>query len=97
MTTQAAADDRLWGEWLARYLAHCRRELNVQELTELANAFDVATGADTPADFDARVSERVASVARPLVSFIATASSSDMRVGLARESAARLRAAARSG
>jgi len=93
---QPAVDDRLWSEWLSRYLAHCRHELNARELTQLANALDQRAGTDGLIGLDGLVADRVASVARPLADFIATAPSSSMRMALARESAVRLRAAARS-
>jgi hypothetical protein len=93
---QPTADDRLWSEWLSRYLAHCREELPERELTALANDLDRAIRAGTLPDRDALVPERVARVAGPLIDFIAIAPSSAMRMALARDAAVRLRAAIRS-
>jgi len=94
--TQRAVDDRLWSEWLSRYLAHCRGELSARELTLLATALDRGVGGDARLDRGVFLSERVATVARPLVDFIATAPTDATRIALAREAAVRLRAAARS-
>jgi len=91
---QSTADDRLWAEWLSRYLDHCRRELNARELAALASALDGAVREGALPEL-ARTGERVATVAQPLVAFIATAPSSDARMALGREAAVRLRAAAR--
>ena len=93
---QSTAENRLWSEWLSRYLDHCRRELNGSELKSLASALDGAIREQALPDRDALEAERVERVARPLVDFIATAPSAEARMALAREAAVRLRAAARS-
>src|SRR5262245_45602699 len=96
MTTQHAPNDRLWSEWLSRYLAHCRRELSGPQLIALANALDSSIRTEARPELDRLVPERAARVAGPLVDFIATAPRPEARMALTREAAIRLRAAARS-
>lgn len=90
MTTREAENERIRSEWLSLYLTHCRRELSRHELTELARALERGVDYVTRAEFSSRVAARVATVAQPLVDFIANAPSSAGRASLAREASARL-------
>jgi hypothetical protein len=92
MTTRREGNERIWSEWLSLYLEHCRRELGARELSELADALELGVTRYDTMELDAVVSERVASVARPLVDFIANAENARSRAALSEEAATRLRA-----
>ena len=93
MTTRHEGNERIWSEWLSLYLEHCRRELDGRELSELADALELGVTRYDAIELDAVVTERVASVARPLVDFIANAETGRSRAALAGEAATRLRSA----
>jgi hypothetical protein len=76
-----------------RLHAHCQRELSARELSELSEALERGLIADGVIALDSAVSEHVASTARPLVDFIASAESSASRAALVEEAAIRLRSA----
>src|SRR5690348_5853333 len=94
MTTRHEGNERIWSEWLSLYLEHCRRELGGRELSELANALERGVTRYDAIELDSLVSGRVATVARPLVDFIANAESARRRAELSEEAATRLRSAA---
>jgi hypothetical protein len=85
-------DERIWSEWLALYVERWRRDLSGLELAELAQALEQGVETELPL----RVTERVATVSRPLVEFILTAPNSELGAALLRESVLRLRATAAS-
>jgi hypothetical protein len=95
MTTYYKGNERVWSDWLSLYVEHCRRELSERQLAELANALERGVAAGGLCDLSPPVTERVATVAGPLVAFLAGAPTSAVRDVMAREGAARLHATTR--
>jgi hypothetical protein len=95
MTIRHQGNERVWSEWLALYVEHCRRELGERELSELADALELGVAVDGEVELDSLVAEHAAGAARPLIDFIASAESAQSRTALSDEAAARLRATSR--
>jgi hypothetical protein len=94
MTIEHQGNERVWSEWLALYVEHCRRELDARELAQVADALELGVAVDGEIELDSLVAESVVGVARPLVDFIVSAESARSRARLSDEAATRLRAPA---
>ena len=95
MTTRHQGNERVWSEWLALYVEHCRQELDERELFALADALELDVAVDGEIELDSLASEHVAGVARPLIDFIASADLPESRAVLSDEAATRLRSPSR--
>ena len=86
-------DPRVWYQWLAIYLEHCRQTLSPDELDALASALHDAVA--NPASLSRRVSHHTAVESRFLIGFLAGVEDQARRRALITETAGLMRQVAR--